>query len=148
MGIESIFPVGTILKRITPKGDDLDEVRVVGGGRDLVVTSNSGFSGNVPLNAAVVRAEYGADFPDEVYLQRPSYVDPGPTPEQVFAAQDRNEGRVGDGLTRTERASKVGVSEKEAAAEGDPVVEALAEQPDLANLTVPESPRPGRRKRA
>lgn len=102
MGTQVSYPIGTILTRRNPKGDDLDTLRVVGGGKTLVVTPAEGFGANFDLNAAQARAEYETDVPDSVLLSQPSYVDPGPTPEQVFAQSAGS----GDGLSRVERAAR------------------------------------------
>lgn len=100
MGTEQSYPINAILTRREPKGDDLDELRVVGGGKQLVVTPSKGFGSNFQLSADVVRKEYESSIPDSVLLQQPTYVNPGPSPEQIFSG----EAEKGDGLSRTERA--------------------------------------------
>lgn len=87
-----IYPIGTVLTRKDPQGDFMDEVHVVGGGQQLIVESRKEFSGVHELDMKLARTEYDADIPESVRLERPQVVDPGLTPEQVFAQTER-EGR-------------------------------------------------------
>lgn len=132
MGTETSYPIGTILTRRNPVGDENDELRVVGGGKELVVTSTKTFGDNFQITGAVARAEYTTDVPDSVLLSQPTYVDPGPSPEQVFNSSQS----VGDGLTRSERAAA-------ARASGDLRAAAEAEKTDTGKPTQyahPDSP--------
>jgi hypothetical protein len=99
MGTETAYPIGTILTRREPQGDGRDQLKVVGGGKEeVVVTSNTDFTENFGLQAGVIRAEYEANVDTEgVHLSTPTYVDPGPTPEQVFGTPS------GGGISRTDR---------------------------------------------
>lgn len=85
------YPPGTVLKRREPKGDALDEIKVVGGGKDsMSVASNSEFGQVFPLDAATARKEYTAeDEAGEQFLSVPGYIQPGQTPEEIFAQEQR-----------------------------------------------------------
>ena len=90
MGTETHFPIGTILTRRDPQNDSRDELRVVGGGKKLVVTSNTEFGESFEMDSAVVRREYDSDVEsNELYASRPQYIEAGPSPEQVFADMAR-----------------------------------------------------------
>lgn len=90
MGTEQSYPIGTVLTRKKPEGDSLDEVRVVGGGKTLVVTPNQEFGTSVQLDANRARQEYNSDIGDDVRAAQPTYIDPGPSPEQFFSDADPN----------------------------------------------------------
>ncbi len=91
MGTEMLYPIGTVLTRKDPKGDFMDEVHVIAGGSKLVVESRKEFTGAHELDVSVARNEYDAEIPESVRIERPSVVDPGLSPEQVFAGEARTE---------------------------------------------------------
>jgi hypothetical protein len=82
------YPPGTVFKRRKPLNDSLDEIRVVGGGKTLVVTSNLQFEGQQVMDFAVLRTEYldgeGAEIPEPVMDDNAKSK---MTPEEVFAAE-------------------------------------------------------------
>lgn len=91
MGTETHYPIGTVLTRRDPQDDALDEIRVVGGGKKLVITSNTEFGESFEMDSAVARRDYESDLPGELYTAgRPTYVEPGLSPEQAFAEMERN----------------------------------------------------------
>lgn len=99
MGTETIFPIGTVLNRRKPKNDVWDEIKVVGGGDHLVVTSNKEFSESKTMDVMTAREEYDGDIPEnegsgEEYSV--TIVNPGLSPEQIFAKQAREAAARGE----------------------------------------------------
>jgi len=91
MGTESHFPIGTVFKRRKPLDDSLDELRVVGGGNKLVVTSNLEFGQSFELTGSEVNEEYDVDVPPGAELLAPTVnYNTEPSPEEVFAKQARD----------------------------------------------------------
>lgn len=86
MGTEAIFPVGTVLTRKAQQDDEHDQLRVVGAGKELIVTSNIGFTTNYTLDITVAREQYTAAIPSEV-IHEPGRRRPalqGLSPEEQF----------------------------------------------------------------
>ena len=83
------YPVGTVFKRRVPKNDSLDEVRVVGGGNALIVTSNTEFGPPMQIPLADLFAEFvdqtGAD------LQEPETDGRRMSPTEVFEKETRDQ---------------------------------------------------------
>lgn len=92
MGIEIVYPVGTVLTRNEKQGDSADVVRVVGGGDKIVVTPHEEYGNNFELDVRVAREQYAADLPEGTELQRvPPVGNQGLSPEQVFAKEARGQ---------------------------------------------------------
>lgn len=86
MGVDTIYPVGTILTRREKQGDDNDVLRVVGSGERVIVTSHEAFTGNFEIKVADARTHYEASYPEGVEVSRiPPVGDKGKSPEQIFA---------------------------------------------------------------
>lgn len=79
------WPTGTVLTRFVKQDDPYDKVLVVGGGNEVVIQPYEEFGESRSISAADVRSQYDIDVPEGGDLPRPTYIDPGPTPEQVFA---------------------------------------------------------------
>lgn len=79
------WPTGTVLTRFVKQDDPYDKVLVVGGGNEVVIQPYEEFGESKSISASDVRAQYDIDVPEGGDLPRPTYLDPGPTPEQVFA---------------------------------------------------------------
>lgn len=158
------YPVNTVLTRRDPKGDALDEIRVVGGdSKSLSVTSNTEFGEVIRTNAADLRAEYSTG---EINLTgdplvAPAYADPGPTPEEVFAQTTREnpEVRQPNAGERVEAAEKIAAAAEvavEVEAAGEATTEAVevtaepapVEEPAPAPAAEKPKGRGGRRKAA
>lgn len=86
------WPTGTILTRFNPQNDPYDKVLVVGGGNEVVIQPADEFGESKAITAELVRREYDIDVPEGGDLPRPTYIDPGPTPEQQFAAMAKEAG--------------------------------------------------------
>lgn len=97
MGTEQLFPIGLVGKRRDPQEDAWDEIRVVGGGESLIVTSNIEFTGSEPLGVQQAREDYEwEDHDSEDAVARGIVtLDPGPTPEEVFARKARDDRAAG-----------------------------------------------------
>lgn len=108
MGTEQIFPIGTVLTRRKTEGDAWDEIRVVGGGDHLIVTSNTEFTESREMNVMDVREDYEGDIPetagDEEYSV--TIVNPGLSPEQIFAKQAREAKARGEEPPKTREGRK------------------------------------------
>lgn len=107
MGIETVFPVGTVLTRNEKQGKPDDVVKVVGAGDKLVVTPHGEFGSNFELPIRVAREEYSADIPEGVEILRvPPVGKHEKSPEQIFAEAAKQPGattkRVRKG-TKTEK---------------------------------------------
>lgn len=96
MGTESYYPVGTKLTRKDKEDDGEDELVVVGGGDQLIVSSAVEFGPNFPLDVSVARDQYDADFPEGFEPGEPEVLRPGLTPEQVFAQTAREARQSGE----------------------------------------------------
>lgn len=93
MGIETVFPIGTVLTRKEKKGDAEDSLRVVGAGDKLVVTPHEEFGGNFELKIRVAREEYEADIPEGSQILRvPPVAKHEKSPEQIFAEAAKQPG--------------------------------------------------------
>ncbi len=95
MGTQSVFPIQTRLTRRTPKGDVYDDCIVVGGGNKVSIQPAS-FGETIEMTAGQINSEYEVEFPEGAVLNAPTYLDPGPTPEQQFAEMAREQGAVYD----------------------------------------------------
>jgi len=97
MGTEQLFPIGLVGKRRDKKEDAWDEIRVVGGGDSLIVTSNTEFTGSEPISVQQAREDYEWEEHDSADAVARGIVtlDPGPTPEEVFARQTRADREAG-----------------------------------------------------
>jgi hypothetical protein len=92
MGLDQLYPIGTVLTRRVLQDDAWDEIRVVGAGSELVVTSNKEFTESKTLNVQEAREDYDGDVEHEASEEEEGkviLVRPGATPEQVFAAEAR-----------------------------------------------------------
>ena len=90
MGIEVVYPVGTVLTRNEKQGNEVDVLRVVGAGDKLVVTPHEEFGSNFELSVKVAREQYTAELPPGVDWPRiPPVGDQGLSPEQIFAKAAR-----------------------------------------------------------
>lgn len=149
MGTEQSYPIGTVLTRKKPEGDALDEVRVVGGGKTLVVTPNKEFGTSVQLDANRARVEYTSDIGDDVLLAQPTYIDPGPSPEQFFAESDTNTERRPEASAWRTRKSEDPRTEVESAKidTGVPVVGTHPDSP-LPKAEEPKEEKPKRASKA
>lgn len=91
MGTESHFPIGTVFKRRKPQDDLLDELVVVGGGKALVVRSNTEFGPSFELTGQEVNDEYDVDAAEGGELSAPTVnYNTEPSPEEVFAKLARD----------------------------------------------------------
>ena len=95
MGTEAIYPPQTILTRKDPQGDKDDKLVVTGAGSKIIVESLIEFGGPFELDIRAARSEYDHDIPEGVKLQQPSFHDFGPSPEQVFERQEREDRKAG-----------------------------------------------------
>lgn len=95
MGTQTVFPIQTRLTRRVPRGDEYDEMIVVGGGNKVSLQPVS-FGETIELTAGQINAEYEVEFPEGAVLNAPTYLDPGPTPEQQFAQMARDAGQEYD----------------------------------------------------
>ncbi len=90
MGTEVSYPLGTILTRITPQGDGMDTLKVIGAGKSIIVTQVETFGEAFELTPEIARREYQSDGRSgDVNINAPTFLDPGPSPEQVFAEMAR-----------------------------------------------------------
>ncbi len=103
MGTEQIFPIGLVGKRRDSQDDAWDEIRVVGGGESLIVTSNTEFTGSEPISVQQAREDYEWEEHDseDAVARGIVTLDPGPTPEEVFARKTRQD--KADGVEPTAR---------------------------------------------
>lgn len=83
------YPVGTIFKRRVPKNDSLDEIRVVGGGNALIVTSNTEFGPRLPIPLKELFEEFVDENGDE--LQEPETATRRMSPTEFFEKQTRDQ---------------------------------------------------------
>lgn len=86
MGVNTVYPVGTILTRKEKKNNEHDVLRVVGSGGKLVVTPHEEYGVNVQITAAEVQNNYEVSYPEGVEEPRvPPVAANALSPEQVFA---------------------------------------------------------------
>lgn len=130
MGTEQSYPIGTVLTRKKPEGDNRDEVRVVGGGKELIVTPNKEFGESFQIDANVARRDYNSDVGEDVLLAQPTYIDPGPTPEQVFSQDTNTERRPEASAWRTRKSDDPRTEAESSVTDtGVPVVKTHPDQP-------------------
>lgn len=90
MGSEQYYPAGTKLTKIKKAGDANDVLVVVGGGDQLIVTSDVEFGQNFSLDISVAREDYDADLPEGAEVGRAERATTVLTPEQAFAKTARD----------------------------------------------------------
>lgn len=90
MGTETHYPIGTILKRRKLEDNVLDELRVVGGGNQLVVTSNLAFESSFELDGHIALSEYEEVVPEGGTPFNPrAIVGRKLSPEEIFSEHAR-----------------------------------------------------------
>jgi hypothetical protein len=90
MGSEQFYPAQTRLTRRNKKNDADDELIVVGGGDQLIVTSAIEFGPNRPLDIVTAREDYDAELPEGAEVGAVERATTALTPEQQFAKAARD----------------------------------------------------------